>query len=67
MPEANYLVEGVIELRGAYIPLIDLPTWINSPMTPEEKEKSVIIVADFDDDEICLLNVSSDFSFGMIT
>jgi two-component system chemotaxis response regulator CheV len=37
----------MIELRGEYLPVIDLPKWMGFSMTPEELEKSIIIVADF--------------------
>jgi two-component system chemotaxis response regulator CheV len=46
-PNAHPLIEGMIQLRGNFIPVIDMPTWLGCPMTPEEKEKSVIIVSDF--------------------
>lgn len=47
MPDANPLIEGMIELRGVYLPVIDLPKWMGFEMTPEEHEKSIIIVSDF--------------------
>ncbi|BBP45906.1 chemotaxis protein CheV [Thiosulfatimonas sediminis] len=47
MPDTNDLIEGMIELRGVYLPVIDLPHWMGFPMTPEEREKSIIIVSDF--------------------
>ncbi len=47
MPDSNDLIEGMIELRGVYLPVIDLPKWMGFDMTPEEKEKSIIIVSDF--------------------
>ncbi|BBN59680.1 chemotaxis protein CheV [Hydrogenovibrio marinus] len=47
MPEANPLIEGMVELRGVYLPVIDLPKWMGFDMTEEEKEKSIIIVSDF--------------------
>lgn len=47
MPDSNALIEGMIELRGVYLPVIDLPKWMGFDMTPEEREKSIIIVADF--------------------
>jgi two-component system chemotaxis response regulator CheV len=47
LPEAHALVEGMIQLRGKFIPVVDLPTWLGFPMTAEDKAKSVIIVADF--------------------
>jgi len=47
LPESNALVEGMIQLRGRFIPVVDLPGWLGFPMSEEEKAKSVIIVADF--------------------
>ncbi|WP_127470991.1 chemotaxis protein CheV [Thiomicrorhabdus aquaedulcis] len=47
MPDANPLIEGMVELRGVYLPVIDLPKWMGFEMTPEEREKSIIIVSDF--------------------
>ncbi|RUM91802.1 MAG: chemotaxis protein CheV [Thiomicrospira sp.] len=47
MPDANPLIEGMIELRGVYLPVIDLPKWMGFEMTEEEREKSIIIVSDF--------------------
>ena len=47
IPESNDLIEGMIELRGVYLPVINLPRWMGFEMTPEEEEKSIIIVADF--------------------
>lgn len=46
-PNAHPLIEGMIQLRGNFIPVIDMPTWLGCPMTEEEKAKSVIIVSDF--------------------
>ncbi len=47
MPDTNPLIEGMIELRGTYLPVIDLPKWMGFEMTPKDKEKSIIIVSDF--------------------
>lgn len=47
MPDANPLIEGMIELRGVYLPVIDLPKWMGFEMSDEEREKSIIIVSDF--------------------
>jgi len=46
-PNSHPLIEGMIQLRGNFIPVIDMPTWLGCSMTEEEKEKSVIIVSDF--------------------
>lgn len=47
MPDANPLIEGMVELRGVYLPVINLPKWMGFEMTEEEREKSIIIVSDF--------------------
>ena len=47
MPDSNPLIEGMVELRGVYLPVIDLPKWMGFDMTEEEREKSIIIVSDF--------------------
>jgi len=47
MPDTNNLIEGMIELRGVYLPVINLPKWMGFEMTEEEREKSIIIVSDF--------------------
>lgn len=47
MPDSNPLIEGMIELRGVYLPVIDLPKWMGFDMTEEERKKSIIIVSDF--------------------
>ena len=47
MPDSNSLIEGMIELRGVYLPVINLPKWMGFEMTEEEQEKSIIIVSDF--------------------
>ena len=47
MPDTNPLIEGMIELRGTYLPVIDLPKWMGFEMSAEDKEKSIIIVSDF--------------------
>lgn len=47
MPNTNSLIEGMIELRGVYLPVINLPKWMGYDMTEEERSKSIIIVADF--------------------
>ncbi|WEJ61563.1 chemotaxis protein CheV [Thiomicrorhabdus lithotrophica] len=47
MPDTNPLIEGMVELRGVYLPVINLPKWMGFEMTEEEKEKSIIIVSDF--------------------
>jgi len=33
MPDTNEFIEGMIELRGIYLPVIDLPKWMGFEMT----------------------------------
>ena len=47
MPDTNPLIEGMVELRGVYLPVIDLPKWMGFEMSEEERKKSIIIVSDF--------------------
>lgn len=47
IPNTHSLIEGMIQLRGNFIPVIDLPTWLDVPMNALDKENSVIIVSDF--------------------
>ena len=47
LPDSNALIEGMIQLRGKFIPVVDLPAWLGVPMTDSDREKSVIIIADF--------------------
>ncbi len=54
MPDTNPLIEGMIELRGVYLPVIDLPKWMGFEMTAEERQKSIIIVSDFSNNFIGL-------------
>jgi two-component system chemotaxis response regulator CheV len=46
-PNSHELIEGMIQLRGTFLPVIDMPRWLGQPMTAEEKDRSVIIVCDF--------------------
>lgn len=46
-PNAHPLIEGMIQLRGAFLPVIDMPKWLGLPMDQEERNRSVIIVSDF--------------------
>jgi len=41
------LLEGTIVLRGIQVPILDLPAWLNLPMTQDEKEESFILICDF--------------------
>lgn len=47
LPETHPLIEGMIQLRGTFLPVIDLPKWLGAPMSAEDKDKSVVIVSDF--------------------
>lgn len=47
IPNTHELIEGMIQLRGNFIPVIDLPIWLDVPMSAEDKDNSVIIVSDF--------------------
>lgn len=47
IPASHPLLEGTINLRGALVPIIDLPRWLNAPLTKEEKLQSKILICDF--------------------
>jgi two-component system chemotaxis response regulator CheV len=47
IPASHPLLEGTISLRGSLVPIIDLPAWLNAPLTREEKELSKILICDF--------------------
>lgn len=47
LPNSHDLIEGMIQLRGTFIPVIDMPTWLGAPMNEKDREHSVIIVCDF--------------------
>ena len=47
IPASHPLLEGTINLRGALVPIIDLPSWLNAPLTKEEKNLSKILICDF--------------------
>ena len=47
IPSAHPLLEGTIILRGLQIPILNLPEWLNSPISKEEKERSNILICDF--------------------
>ena len=47
IPSANALLEGTIILRGLQIPILDLPSWLGSPLNKEEKKHSNILICDF--------------------
>ena len=47
IPSAHPLLEGTILLRGVQIPILNLPKWLNAPLTKEELAKSNILICDF--------------------
>lgn len=47
IPSSHPLLEGTINLRGSLVPIIDLPAWLNIPLTKEEKKLSKILICDF--------------------
>jgi two-component system chemotaxis response regulator CheV len=47
LPDSNRLIEGMIQLRGKFIPVVDLPGWLGFPMSEADRANSVIIIADF--------------------
>lgn len=47
IPSAHPMLEGTIILRGMQIPILDLPQWLHKPLNTEEKERSNILVCDF--------------------
>ncbi len=47
IPSAHPLLEGTILLRGVQIPILNLPKWLNAPLTKEELTKSNILICDF--------------------
>ena len=47
IPSAHPLLEGTIILRGLQIPILNLPKWLGVDLSKEEREKSNILVCDF--------------------
>lgn len=47
IPSAHPLLEGTIVLRGMQIPILNLPKWLGSDLTPENKKLSNLLVCDF--------------------
>jgi two-component system chemotaxis response regulator CheV len=41
------LLEGTIVLRGMQVPILDLPAWLGKSMSDEKKDKSFILICDF--------------------
>ncbi len=47
IPSSHPLLEGTMILRGTQIPILNLPRWLNSELTNEEKIKSNYLICDF--------------------
>ena len=47
IPSAHEFLEGTIVLRGVQIPILNLPLWLNHPITYEELESSRLLICDF--------------------
>ena len=47
IPASHPLLEGTINLRGSLVPIIDLPAWLNAPLSKEDKKLSKILICDF--------------------
>ncbi|HEX5710316.1 MAG TPA: chemotaxis protein [Sulfuricurvum sp.] len=47
IPSAHPLLEGTIVLRGMQIPILNLPKWLGSDLTLENKKLSNLLVCDF--------------------
>lgn len=47
IPSSHPLLHGTIVLRGLQIPILDLPSWLNTPLKQEELVKSNILICDF--------------------
>jgi len=47
LPGVHHLLEGTIVLRGMQIPILNLPMWLGSRLTPQEIKESDILICDF--------------------
>lgn len=47
IPSSHPLLEGTIILRDLQIPILNLPSWLDAPLTQEEIHKSNILICDF--------------------
>ena len=47
IPSSHPLLEGTIILRGTQIPILNLPKWLDSYLSPEEIAKSNYLICDF--------------------
>jgi len=49
IPGVPDYIEGIFDLRGVVIPVVNLAKWMNIPVPPEEKLKPRIIITEFSD------------------
>ncbi len=47
IPSSHPLLEGTIVLRGMQIPILNLPRWLGIDLTPDQTQKSNILICDF--------------------
>jgi len=47
IPSSHPLLEGTIILRGLQIPILNLPSWLNTTLTKDELDRSNILICDF--------------------
>ena len=47
IPSSHPLLEGTITLRGLQIPILNLPQWLDLPLSKEDTLKSNILICDF--------------------
>ena len=47
IPSSHPLLEGTIVLRGVQIPILNLPLWLDHPITYEDQSNSRLLICDF--------------------
>ena len=47
IPSAHPMLEGTIVLRGVQIPILNLPRWLDQSISPEELDRSRLLICDF--------------------
>lgn len=47
IPSSHTLLEGTIVLRGLQIPILNLPKWLGTELTPQNKKLSNLLICDF--------------------
>lgn len=47
IPSSHPLLEGTIVLRGMQIPILNLPKWLSIELSNEERQKSNLLICDF--------------------